>query len=148
MEAVRTHFGIDRASLIGWSYLGAVVALYAADHPEHVRAVVQIGPMAPRRETSTVPDRRGSPPDSADLRRLAHLDKAGLPTTDPVRYCREVARVRLLRPMMGRPEAAARTKMDPLSVLGQWPTSCSTLARTLPADWDYTDRPDASRRRC
>lgn len=143
MEEVRAGLGIDRASIIGWSYLGAVVALYAADHPEHVRSVVQIGPMAPRRATSSVADRRGSPPDSADLRYLADLEEAGLPSTDPVRYCREFARIRLIQPMMGHAEGAARTRMDPCLYWNEWPTQLfATLGRLLPPDrdWDYTER--------
>mgnify|MGYP006173701285 CR=1 FL=1 len=36
LEAVRAHFGVARPALIGWSYLGAVVALIAAPVAEEV----------------------------------------------------------------------------------------------------------------
>lgn len=49
LERLRQHFGIGRMSLMGWSYLGAVVVLYAAQHPDHVNRLVQVGPIVPRR---------------------------------------------------------------------------------------------------
>ena len=50
LERVRVGLGIDRMALIGWSFLGAVVALYAARYPERVTRLVQVGPMVPRRD--------------------------------------------------------------------------------------------------
>lgn len=50
LHRLRQHLGIGRMALIGWSYLGGMVALYAAKHPEHVTRVVQIGPIPPRRD--------------------------------------------------------------------------------------------------
>jgi pimeloyl-ACP methyl ester carboxylesterase len=50
MEALRQHLGKEKISLIGWSYLGGLVILYAARYPEHVNRVVQIGPMPPTYE--------------------------------------------------------------------------------------------------
>src|SRR5947199_7955995 len=37
LEAVRRHFGFEQVSLLGWSYLGGVTALYAAEHPGRVK---------------------------------------------------------------------------------------------------------------
>ena len=143
LEAVRSHFAVERFSLLGWSYLGAVVALYAAEFPQHVKAVVQIGPMAPRPETSVVEDQRGSPPSLEELEHLAQLEEAGLPSSDPVAHCREVAMIQLIRPMMGHPEAASRSKIDPCIYWNEWPNQLfSTLQKFVPAmtgeDWDYT----------
>jgi proline iminopeptidase len=50
LEQLRHGLGIERMSLIGWSYAGAVVALYAARYPQRVDRVVQVGPMVPRRD--------------------------------------------------------------------------------------------------
>ncbi len=143
IETVRSHFKIRRMSLIGWSYLGAVVALYAAAHPEHVLSIVQVGPMAPRRSTSRVSDRRGSPPTAADSVYLAHLRQTGVEANDPVRYCREYVLRQMLRPMMGRPEAAANAKADPCVYWNEWPQQVFTAMRkVIPAvtgaDWDYS----------
>ena len=51
LEAVRQHFGIDRVKVIGHSYVGLTVILYASKYPAHVRRVVQIGPVQPRAAT-------------------------------------------------------------------------------------------------
>lgn len=55
LEAVRRHVGAERVSLLGHSYLGLVVALYALEHPEQVERVVQIGPV-PFRPDATYPE--------------------------------------------------------------------------------------------
>jgi proline iminopeptidase len=47
LEAVRRHFGIDGVDLIGHSYIGLMVGLYAMKYPEHLGRVVQIGPAPP-----------------------------------------------------------------------------------------------------
>ena len=47
LDAIRRHFGLDRIDLIGHSYVGLIVALYAMRYPEHVGRVVQIGSVAP-----------------------------------------------------------------------------------------------------
>jgi len=47
LEAVRRYFGISQVDVIGHSYLGMTVILYAMKYPEHVNRVVQIGPMQP-----------------------------------------------------------------------------------------------------
>jgi pimeloyl-ACP methyl ester carboxylesterase len=49
LDAIRLHLGLERFSLIGWSYLGSLVALYAAAHPNIVDRVVQVGPIGPRK---------------------------------------------------------------------------------------------------
>ncbi len=47
LEAVRRHFGIERADVIGHSYIGLVAGLYAMKYPAYVGRVVQIAPMQP-----------------------------------------------------------------------------------------------------
>jgi len=50
LERLRRELQLQRISLIGWSYLGAIVARYAARFPDHVHRIVQVGPMVPRRD--------------------------------------------------------------------------------------------------
>jgi len=50
LDAVRLQLGLERISLMGWSFLGALVVLYAASHPEAVERIVQVGPLVPRRD--------------------------------------------------------------------------------------------------
>src|SRR5690242_16971012 len=47
LETIRRHFGIGRADLIGHSYAGLMVLLYAMTHPDHVHRIVQIGAPPP-----------------------------------------------------------------------------------------------------
>ena len=50
LERLRQVLALDRISLIGWSFFGAMVALYAGRYPGNVHRVVQVGPMVPRRD--------------------------------------------------------------------------------------------------
>jgi pimeloyl-ACP methyl ester carboxylesterase len=47
LEAVRRHFGISQVDVLGHSYIGLMVALYAMKYPTEVNRVVQIGAMQP-----------------------------------------------------------------------------------------------------
>ncbi|MBC7984470.1 MAG: alpha/beta hydrolase [Candidatus Obscuribacterales bacterium] len=47
LEAVRKHLGMEKIDVLGHSYVGLMVALYAMKHPNHVGRVVQIGAAAP-----------------------------------------------------------------------------------------------------
>ncbi len=47
LDAVRRHFGIAKLDVIGHSYMGVMVALYAMKYPGHTNRVVQIGPAEP-----------------------------------------------------------------------------------------------------
>ncbi|MCI0411306.1 alpha/beta hydrolase [bacterium] len=49
LDAVRRHFGLDEMGLIGHSYIGFMVALYAMKSPTHVNRIIQIG--ASQKET-------------------------------------------------------------------------------------------------
>lgn len=49
LESVRVHFGIDRLTLIAHSYGPLLAATYAIAHPEHVRRMIFMGPVPPRR---------------------------------------------------------------------------------------------------
>jgi pimeloyl-ACP methyl ester carboxylesterase len=47
LEAVRRQLGIERVTLLGHSYIGVLVVLYAMKYPDRVGRVVQIGPSEP-----------------------------------------------------------------------------------------------------
>jgi proline iminopeptidase len=48
LDRVRQHFEADRVDLIGHSYAGVIVLLYAQHYPARVRRVVAIGTLGPR----------------------------------------------------------------------------------------------------
>jgi proline iminopeptidase len=47
LDDVRRYFGADRVDVLGHSYVGVTVVLYASMYKDHVRGVVQIGAPAP-----------------------------------------------------------------------------------------------------
>ena len=47
LEAVRNYFQFEQISLIGWSYAGAIAAVYAIKYPQYVKRVIQIGSIPP-----------------------------------------------------------------------------------------------------
>ena len=47
IDAVRRHFGADEIDVLGHSYVGLVVILYAMRFPARVGRVIQIGPAGP-----------------------------------------------------------------------------------------------------
>lgn len=47
LDAVRRHFDLDEVDVIGHSYIGLMVALYAMKYSAHARRLVQIGPAQP-----------------------------------------------------------------------------------------------------
>lgn len=87
LEAVRQHFGKEKVSLIGWSYLGGVVVLYAAQYPEHVNRVVQIGPIPPTYDFYA--QASSTPLDEESMAQLNKLQEEGVAESDPERYCTE-----------------------------------------------------------
>ena len=91
LEAIRKHFKVDRISLIGWSYLGAMVALYAMEYPDHVKRLIQVGPIPPRKELymEQFSANNSARMDSTDQVRLDEMRRQGLDKSDPVRFCRE-----------------------------------------------------------
>ena len=85
LDAVRRHFGLERLNLIGHSYMGLMVILYAMKYPAHVDRIVQIGPMPP--------DPRKQYPPVADnvlaetMAKLVELQKDRA-SYDPIEFCR------------------------------------------------------------
>ncbi len=93
VEALRTHFGLETISLIGYSYLGLMVALYARDYPHRVDRIVQIAPV-PRRFGTPYPEDQtaGMSTLSAEGRAAAEAwetaQETATPATDGAALCR------------------------------------------------------------
>jgi proline iminopeptidase len=45
LEAIRSHLGVQTIDLIGHSYMGLMIAVYAMTYGDHVGRAVQVGPM-------------------------------------------------------------------------------------------------------
>ena len=78
LEAIRRHFGIDTISVLGHSYVGFVVGLYAMKYPAHVSRVVQIGASAPEAGKKYPPHLTGADALAAEVgAKLMELQKQG-----------------------------------------------------------------------
>ena len=92
LETVRKYSGATQFVPIGWSYLGLMVMMYAAEHPDRVERVVQIGPV-PRKYGTEYPRSLTAGdlppiPDSAGLAEIRRLRQSELATQNPRAHCR------------------------------------------------------------
>ena len=89
LDAVRRHHGLDRIDLLGHSYIGLMVALYAMRYPAQVNRVVQIGPAPPDAMKEYPAHLSNKDATFAEvMARVAQLQKQARPP-DPVARCRQ-----------------------------------------------------------
>jgi pimeloyl-ACP methyl ester carboxylesterase len=154
IDAIRAHLGLERCALMGWSYMGLVAGLYAADNPDAVERLLLSGAIAPRnlRATDLPPElerernealRRASERvDAEALKRLEEAHAAGA-WADGAAFCREHRRLSGPR-QFGRPETILRTKADPCALPNEWPTNFENLMHRIFAafggTWDFRER--------
>jgi pimeloyl-ACP methyl ester carboxylesterase len=88
LDSVRRYLGLEKLDLIGHSYVGFTVVLYAIEHPEHAGRIVQIGPLGPFPDKQHPPELSGFDQTRLEVfAKLAALQKAP-PLDDPVASCR------------------------------------------------------------
>lgn len=129
LEEIRRHFAADRVQLVGYSYLGLMVMLYALEHPQRVERVVQLGPV-PLRFGTEYPAGTGvaPPPDLSDSTSLVAaraMRESGRHLEDPRQFCElswDASRFGLI----GDPAHVSRLGESPCHLPNEWPT---TLAR-------------------
>ncbi|HXG80925.1 MAG TPA: alpha/beta hydrolase [Sphingomicrobium sp.] len=96
VEALRRHFGAEKVSLIGYSYLGLMVALYATEHPDRVERLIQIGPVPRKFPTAYPADQQaGSESLSAEGKAAEaawNAMRSKLDTADPKEACATLQR--------------------------------------------------------
>jgi len=124
LEAVRRHFGVSRASLMGYSYLGKIVALYAMQHPERVERVIQFGPV-PLRFGTTYAPRFVASDDARDPEQRARLRKLredGFHLAQPQDYCEEEWKVSR-QGLVGDPSRVSVLRGSKCDMPNEWPTN-------------------------
>jgi pimeloyl-ACP methyl ester carboxylesterase len=126
LETIRRHFQAPRISVVGYSYLGLMVMMYAARHGEAVDRIVQLGPVPMQWDTQFPAELRAPPgptgADSADIKRLAELEAAGIATSNPREHCE--ARWRVSRfGLVGNPANVARLGGSQCSMPNEWPAN-------------------------
>jgi proline iminopeptidase len=124
LETVRQHIGLAQIALLGWSVVGAIAALYAATHPDRVKRLVMMCPLAPRcpapyDDPVAVEAKEAARIDPDAAKRLREMMASGEHVEKAEWFCREFQRVILPR-QMGRPEALQRMKSDPCACPNEW----------------------------
>lgn len=131
LEAIRRHFGVEQAHLIGYSYLGLMVMLYALDHPQHVERVVQLGPVPLKFGTEYRPEYvaadRQQVIEQNGGARLRELRADDYQTTHPREYCEEEWRVVRFM-LVGDPQRVATLGTGVCEWPNEWPVN---LARHM-----------------
>jgi pimeloyl-ACP methyl ester carboxylesterase len=90
LEAVREYSGAASVTVLGHSYLGFVVALYAMQYPQHVNRVIQIGAGQPLPGKQYPPNLRGADAILAETNsKLMELQKEG-PSGNPEEFGRKM----------------------------------------------------------
>jgi len=114
LERLRSRLGLDRVTLLGWSYHGAITARYALAHPERVERMILVGPTAPAEEPywTEFLNRFGRRVDLGRLRRLDEERRRGLKSSDPRAWCEAVHEVFFLA-YVADPLTLARMKSSP-----------------------------------
>jgi pimeloyl-ACP methyl ester carboxylesterase len=124
LETVRQHFKVPRFTPVGYSYLGLMVVMYAARHPQRVERIVQIGPV-PRKWDTEYPEHLRN----RDLKQViadddwSELEKAreqGMKEKSPREYCLKEWNV-LLRPMLVANQENRDKVPLPCDMENEWP---------------------------
>lgn len=124
LEKIRQHFGLEKISLIGESYLGMMVVMYAMQHPQRVDRLIQIGAV-PRKFGTQYPahlmaDDANTVLDQNEVNKLLKLREEGYNKTNPKDYCEKewlVTRVRLV----GKREDAPKAGKGNCDYPNEWP---------------------------
>jgi proline iminopeptidase len=126
LEAIRQHFGFEKMNLIGESYLGLMVAMYALQFPSRVDRIVQIGPV-PMKFGTEFPAAYSAGDsyevmDKAKLEELRALQKQGYPVSHPQEYC-EKEWIETRAGLVGDQALAHKLGPGPCEMPNEWPTN-------------------------
>ena len=89
LDAVRRHCKVDRVDLIGHSYVGMLVILYAVTYGDHVNRVVQIGPVQPHAATQYPPELSNMDATLGEVfAKIGKLQKERDPAEEAEVFCR------------------------------------------------------------
>jgi proline iminopeptidase len=125
LEQVRQHFNVKKMSLIGYSYTGLMIVMYAMDHPDHVERLIQLGPVpikfgAKYPDNLIAKDDPGDPKVLQELRRLRSEENYHV--THPKEYCeKEWAYSRV--GLVGDPSNANKVTAQPCEMPNEYPVN-------------------------
>jgi pimeloyl-ACP methyl ester carboxylesterase len=97
LEVVCRHFGVQAVDLLGHSYVGIMIALFAMQFPQRVRRAIQIGPPPPDFGTQYPAELTNADAVLADVFAKLGAMQAERASMDPQRFCerawRELRRI-------------------------------------------------------
>jgi proline iminopeptidase len=143
LEAVRTHFHLDRMTLVAVSFGAIVVAEYARAHPDRVARMVFLAATGPsRKEAARFYGRPPATSDTALARRRFELLRTLMEgrAADPVAACREEEQLsrelaRAAGEFAGRKGTACNMPAPAVRYYYQY---TARLGPELFGSWDYT----------
>lgn len=140
LEKVRQHFGIDKMHIMGWSYMGGMVALYASQYPDHVRSIVQVGPVPCRREgywLALFEDRMQRRDSTLDAK-LQEMKAEGIDQTDPDTYCKAFCKATIACIIADKSKVDQLAEKAPYDCINERPENVSIgLLFEKLGDWDW-----------
>lgn len=126
IERVRQHFHVQKFSLVGYSYMGMGVVLYAMKYPQYVERIVQLGPVPLKYDTkypkSLTANDAKPVPDAAEMAKLEELRKAGLDQSDPKGFCEQQWQVTRFR-LVGNPANVDKLGRGVCDMPNEWPVN-------------------------
>jgi pimeloyl-ACP methyl ester carboxylesterase len=126
LEQVRQHFRVKKASLIGYSYLGMMVMLYAVEHPRYVERIVQLGPVPlifpTEYRAHLTATRENTGADPAAVERLKRLKEQGVDKTNPKEFCEATWAVNRYD-VVGNPANVGKLGKGPCEMPNEWPSN-------------------------
>jgi proline iminopeptidase len=141
LEAIRKGLGFEKINLIGWSYMGFVVAKYALEYRKHVERVIQVGPLPPCKipyldRTIKELSSRRSPDEIARIKQLIQLSTNSEKQVDLIRDFYKVAH----RAMFYGPIVETRFRHDFYTLANEvphnvWSFQIPIVISSL-GDWD------------
>jgi len=126
VERIRRHFNVGKFSLIGYSYLGLMVVMYAMDHTDRVERIVQMGPV-PLKFGTEYPDYLRNSDKLADIGtsrdEIAKVEKMlddGYDKSNPKDFCEKQWQVTRFR-LVGNPANVDKLGTGLCDLPNEWP---------------------------
>jgi len=126
LETVRQHFGANKFTPVGYSYLGLMVVMYAMEHPQHVERIVQLGPVPLKFGTRYPPDEMQNDLDQVFEGRgwgeLQQLRKSGYAESHPKDFCEKDWQVMRFM-LIGDPANVGKLGKSLCDMPNEWPVN-------------------------
>ncbi|HEV7240365.1 MAG TPA: alpha/beta fold hydrolase [Thermoanaerobaculia bacterium] len=129
LETVRAHFKVDKFIPVGFSYLGKVVAMYAAAHPERVARIIQLGPSANRMADFKRVQDHDFGASAEDVKKWQEMRAAGAMQKEPRAFCEMQGKVMNFY-LVGNP-ARASSDVSFCALENEWPVNFAATFETL-----------------